>query len=260
MLKTWSEVRTFFNELIAQRGEWAGAPLPISGLKLQLEPRYPYQDLNGFAFDDDEDTKPDTSFAAEDLLKELDPTGTITALAKKLTSDYINKSKEVNSWFSRRTNEIITIFRGPDGRTFFTRDRVDYTERFRFIINTGIASHAWNLDAEIKALERLKQLIDHNAFATYMLTGTFAESSKRSKVIYMFRRCRPTLACRETAIGTKILAALCLHPIGYYGESYAGCLVPTDDVMAHLLLMRGDEHKFWAKANHHPLWAAQAGV
>lgn len=31
-------------------------------------------------------------------------------------------------------------------------------------------------------------------------------------------------------------------------------MVPTDDVIAHLLLMRGDERLFWRRANqHHPL-------
>jgi len=58
----------------------------------------------------------------------------------------------------------------------------------------------------------------------------------------------------------RILACLCAHPIGFYTGSWAGALVPTDDVMAHLLLVRGDEHEFWKQCNqHHPL-APESGL
>jgi hypothetical protein len=92
------------------------------------------------------------------------------------------------------------------------------------------------------------------------LAGAFLETSPRSKVIYLFRRCRPTIAlvnARDEKI--RILAVLCLHPIGYYANSFAGVMVPTDDVIAHLMLMRADERRFWSKANHHHLWEREAG-
>lgn len=95
-----------------------------------------------------------------------------------------------------------------------------------------------------------------------MMTGSFLETSQRSGVTYLFRRLRPTLAMRGSLDGSSvhILAALCLHPIGYYSDSFAGTMVPTDDVCAHLLMMRGDEHHFWRKANHHNIHAASSGL
>jgi NAD+ synthase (glutamine-hydrolysing) len=35
---------------------------------------------------------------------------------------------------------------------------------------------------------------------------------------------------------------------------------PTDEVIAHLLMMRGSEEKFWANANQHPLDRPSAGL
>ena len=79
---------------------------------------------------------------------------------------------------------------------------------------------------------------------------------------YLFRRLRPTLALRFNAADGRIrlLAALCLHPVGYYERSWAGAMTPTDDVIAHLLLMRGCEAKFWARAEQHPDWDPAAGL
>lgn len=58
----------------------------------------------------------------------------------------------------------------------------------------------------------------------------------------------------------RILACLCLHPLGYYRGSWSGAMVPTDDVIAHLLMVRGDEHDFWRKANQHRPDAPEAGL
>ena len=37
-------------------------------------------------------------------------------------------------------------------------------------------------------------------------------------------------------------------------------MCPTDEVIAHLLMMRGSEEKFWANANQHPIDHPNAGV
>jgi hypothetical protein len=37
-------------------------------------------------------------------------------------------------------------------------------------------------------------------------------------------------------------------------------MVPTDDVIAHLLFMRGDEAGYWGQANHHSASAPEAGL
>jgi hypothetical protein len=63
-----------------------------------------------------------------------------------------------------------------------------------------------------------------------MLTGHFPEISKRSGVTYLFRRGRPTIALRQDEEVNYALCALCLHPIGYYGDTWAGVMCPTDEV------------------------------
>lgn len=45
-----------------------------------------------------------------------------------------------------------------------------------------------------------------------------------------------------------------------YRNTMCGAMCPTDDVMAHLLLMRGDEHMFWRRANQHPPHSPNSGL
>lgn len=120
---------------------------------------------------------------------------------------------------------------------------------------------AWRVEAEAQAQATLKQLISEWQWRCYFTTGQFLESSPRSGVAYIFRRLRPTIALRPSTKhdDMRVIAALCLHPIGYYDGTFAGSMSPTDDVMAHLLLMRGDEHGFWRRANQHPAWEGMAG-
>lgn len=40
----------------------------------------------------------------------------------------------------------------------------------------------------------------------------------------------------------------------------AGAMCPTDDVIAHLMLMRGDEVDFWHRSNQHPAHRHEAGL
>jgi hypothetical protein len=105
----------------------------------------------------------------------------------------------------------------------------------------------------------------------YTCTGQFLETSKRSGLTYLFRRLRPTVVLTgqgassdqftgEVTPGMRILTCLCLHPIAYYANSYCGAMVPTDDVIAHLLYMRADEHLYWRRANHHTAGSVLAGL
>ena len=117
---------------------------------------------------------------------------------------------------------------------------------------TLAAVDAWSIECESNAINTLARLLSHVQFKHYMLTGTFLEKSKRSGVHYMFRRLRPTVAMGANKTGSlNILCALCLHPIAYYHGTWGGSMVPTDDVIAHLMLMRGDEKMFWRRANQH---------
>lgn len=92
--------------------------------------------------------------------------------------------------------------------------------------------------------------------------GTFLERSKRSGIVYMFRKLRPTIAItpHHPDGDLRVLCGLCLHPLGYYQESHAGAMVPTDDVIAHLVLMRGDEHRLWKQATQHAPYRHECGL
>lgn len=62
----------------------------------------------------------------------------------------------------------------------------------------------------------------------------------------------------DDTIGYKLLASLCLHAIAYYGASWCGSLVPTDDVLTHLIMMRADEHRLWKLSSQHSRHNPQA--
>jgi hypothetical protein len=112
----------------------------------------------------------------------------------------------------------------------------------------------------VHSLNTLGTLIKHHPFKQYLLTGMFLETSKRSGITYMFRKLRPTVAITMSQGDSRILCALCMHPIAYYEDSWAGAMCPTDDVIAHLMLMRADEHMFWKRCNQHPAHMPQAGL
>jgi hypothetical protein len=123
----------------------------------------------------------------------------------------------------------------------------------------------WGIEQEGRAVQLLGQMLRHRAFKQYLLTGMFIETSRRSGVTYIFRKLRPTVALAPTRPGReqqsiRILACLCMHPIAYYEGSWAGAMCPTDDVIAHLALMRGDEHMFWKRCNQHPPHTPEAGL
>jgi len=150
------------------------------------------------------------------------------------------------------------VIKDKHGRVRFT---ISFEDRLAFTIRTLDAAAVWPVEAERKAQKKLATLIRPDLFELYELTGHFPEISKRSLVTYLFRKGRPTIALRQTEDGvSNVLCALCLHPIGYYGDTWAGVMCPTDEVIAHLLMMRGSEDKFWANANQHPLDRPAAGL
>lgn len=131
-------------------------------------------------------------------------------------------------------------------------------------IATMGCADAWGIEQEAAALSTLASLLPHHAFKRYLLAGMFLESSERSGIVYLFRKLKPTVAIsyhgENAKCGGKILAALCLHPIAFYAGSWAGAMCPTDDVIAHLMLMRGDERLFWSRANQHAPHLPEAGL
>ncbi len=208
--------------------------MPLDGEQLVIEPRYPF---------------------AEGLGKIGQAEGDREVRRPELVGATV-----VNCWFNSRKGCDIYLVRRADGKLDW--GFIAAVHSLDKQLRTLGCSDAWGIEQESKALQLLATLLPHRHFKQYMLTGSFLETSKRSGVTYMFRRLRPTVAIGLTKDrrSTRFMAALCLHPIGYYADSWAGSMCPTDDVIAHLTLMRGDEPMFWRRANQHPSWRPEAGI
>lgn len=241
---SYEDLRAYLDFASDQRQEWQGIPVPIAELPLRLHDRHPLADLYR-GIDGDE-------------------------IRVVVGGPAVDEDEEIiNEWFSQKLNATVVVFRTkPSGRRFAVKipPAPDGSmDRLKLWINTIGASDAWDLDAEVKAMEKLGGLLSARQRRHYFLTGSFFETSERSRLTYVFRRLRPTIALsprwhRPDIDEMRCLAVLCLHPIGYYHESWGGCMVPSDDVIAHLLAMRADEAYFWRCANQHAAWRPEAGL
>ncbi len=116
-------------------------------------------------------------------------------------------------------------------------------------------------EAELKAQKKLKKILRSMQYRDFILTGCFSEANTKSGIIYLLRKGLPTLAFRkDKEKGFRFIAALCMHPLGYLDRSFAGLLVPSDELIAHLLYIRADEYRFWKKSNHHSIHHSEAGL
>lgn len=230
---TWADVARASNAHAESVGEWAGAPVPLPGMDLVIEPRYPFR-LDELHFDDPH-------------------------ALERATSD--NEYEVVSQWDCASRHGTVVHYREPGQKIkgivipWAAGGRVH-----KLLSVLEVANHVWGINAEMTAQEKLMSLVTPVAFKQYMMTGMFIESSKRSGVAYVFRRLRPTIALGGGTGEMKVLCCLCLHSIGYYKETWAGAMVPTDDVIAALLMMRGNEPKFWAKANQIAALKPEAGL
>lgn len=132
--------------------------------------------------------------------------------------------------------------------------------RLVLLLQTLEATRHCSIAAERRAQRRLRALLTDEQWRSYVVAGEFFERSRRSGVLYWFRRLRPTIALTLRRGGRGIRVALCSHLVGYHYETFAGYLPPSADVLAHLALMRADEHRFWKTAEPHPLGDLRAGV
>jgi hypothetical protein len=222
-------MRNGLRRISFERGDWAGIPMPIEGQKLIINPKFP-------------------------MAEALSMIG--APEAEKLPENV----KYRNSWWSTKLRCMVYVYE-EDGKILAAK--LPPTSRLTMDLNTIGCSHAWGIEQEHKAVQLLGTLVSHHAFKTYLLTGMFMESSKRSGLTYLFRRLKPTVVIDARSNGqesARVLCALCLHPIAYYAETWAGAMTPTDDVVAHLMLMRGDEHMFWRRANQHPPGRPEAAI
>jgi hypothetical protein len=240
------------NQVVTERdGEWCGIPVPLPGLGLVLEEKHPHveqiRELQRITDEHDE-----------------------SLVGRRVCSHDDLEWVSVNSWRGRTRHGVtgrIHVIRRLDGKTSWTIDP-DLTRKNRFIWGPFETLDAWTLDAELTAIDRLATLLSERMFKSYVMTGSFLETSKRSGLTYLFRRLRPTVAMsphgsalrRKFDGEMRILACLCLHPLAYYARTFCGAMVPTDDVIAHLMLMRGDEKLFWKRANQHSALDPEGGL
>lgn len=211
--------------------------MPLPGERLIVEPSHP----------------------AYELLKEIDERNLPSE--KPRDSEY-EDWKVVNSWYARSLQCRIVILRRPDGSLTWGKEPAFH--HVKYDLGTMGCSVAWSIESEAIAIQTLATMLSHHMFKAYLLTGMFLETSKRSGITYMFRKLKPTVAISnkeyKTSGGPKILAALCMHPIGYYADTWAGAMCPTDDVIAHLQMMRADEHMYWKRCNQHQAWTPESGL
>ena len=221
-------LRNALHGIADEKEHWAGIPMPLQDLPLVVEPRYPK-------------AKELMQIGREEITEE----------------DRQDRKKLRNSFWS--THRRCRIHVWNEG------DRIEWgltrgVHHFDQDLSTMGASDAWGIEQESRALQLLATMLRHHQFKKYLLTGMFLESSPRSGVMYVFRKLRPTIAVTHQGERLKILCALCLHPIAYYDGSWAGAMCPTDDVIAHLMLMRANEPLFWRRANQHAAHLPEAGL
>jgi hypothetical protein len=207
--------------------------MPLEGERLVVEPRHPLaQGLMAMGGPTDDEKQP-------------------------VPDDMVGARERGHFWSFRKRGEIV-VFQKADGK-------VDWglspgIHHLGYDLRTLGCAEAWGIEQEANAMQLLGTLLDHRRFKQYLMTGHFLETSKRSKVIYLFRRLKPTVAIVAEGNTTRILCTLCMHPIAYYQGSWAGAMCPTDDVIAVLMLMRGDEAMFWRRANQHAAYRPESGL
>ena len=223
----FANLRNGLHRIASERGDWAGIPMPLTGERLVVEPTYP-------------------------KAKELSDLGK----AEERLPDGI---RQVNSFYSHRHRCEVLVWR-EGGK--IQHGLVPAFHGLGYALSTLNCQEAWGIKQEANAVDTLASLVSHRQFKQYLLTGMFVETSKRSGVAYLFRRLRPTVAirCDESTNRTRILCALCMHPIAYYADSWAGAMCPTDDLIAHLMLMRADEPMFWRRSNQHSPHRPESGL
>lgn len=139
---------------------------------------------------------------------------------------------------------------------------LEYVERYTMLLDSMLRRNATSLvSAEETARENLKNFLSEGQWASYILSDCFFEFGKSERG-YLIRKNRPTIAfsLQNEQGQARPLCALCLHPLGYYLNSWTGFLCPSDEALTHLLHIRSDEHYYWRKANQLPLRDTVSGM
>ena len=234
----YAPLRNMLRGMAEKTDEWAGIPLPIDDAKLVIEKKYPHAQ-------------------ALMLLGGTTQTAAEVPEDQRISAHY----KKRSHFYSTHHRCLIVVLEHKETGAI-TWAFAPMVHHFRQDLMTMACSVAWGIEQESQALQLLATLLKHHAFKKYLLTGMFLESSERSGLTYMFRRLKPTVVItpRGEDGNSQILCALCMHPIGYYEDSWAGAMCPTDDVIAHLQLMRADEPRFWKRSNQIRAYRPEAGL
>lgn len=220
-------MRIALGQIARERDEWAGIPMPLEGHPLVIEPTYPKAaELSAIGRPPDANARP-PGYQLRNVF-----------WSTRLRSDVILWNEEQKLRWG-----VIPQFHHA------LQD-----------LKTMGASVVWGIEQEARALALLATLLKHHPFKQYLLTGMFMEVSPRSGLHYLFRKLRPTVAITTRDDTVRILCAMCMHPIGYYEGSWAGAMCPTDDVIAHVMMMRADEPMFWRRCNQHRAYRPEAGL
>ena len=134
----------------------------------------------------------------------------------------------------------------------------------RLMSSVVLTTETISLEAEEKAHELLKKHTTDYQYAMYKLTGTLIHDSEVSSTSYLIRRGFPTLVYdveeHKGEISLRFKLGLCAHAGGYHPGTFAGILCPTDNVVAHLLMLRADEDAFWKLSNIHLPISSRLGL
>ena len=215
-----------FNESAKEKGDYAGLVFPNGRRAALAEPRPSWAPVWDAAVEPEPDREP--------------------AL-------FLNR---IHGW-----GGVLTMYRTkaePDvGRGYLKRPPV---ERLYLTIQGLGDRKALLAEAELRALPRLLASLSAIQAEQYILSGCFLERSERSGVCYLFRRGLPVVALRVTETSCTVLCALCSHALGYFEDSPAGLMPPSDDVLTLLLMMRADETYLWRKCVQHDIRDPRAMV
>jgi hypothetical protein len=169
-----------------------------------------------------------------------------------------------NTWYPTPKTQV-EVFREIDtGRYFYVPVwRKDVPLRM-LLSSFSVRMRVTSTKAETQAREWLNEALSGRQRRELLLTGGFEEVG-RSGVRYLIRANRPTVAYRQVVLPNRMrdirfLAALCLHPLGYYDMTFAGCMPPSDEMLAHLQMIRADEKYYWRKCGQHGVGDPRSGL
>lgn len=241
---TWKAVRWGVNKLCEERGWHHGCPMPsatVNGHRLMVAKGAPLSSITGLL-----------DFALGTSSVHIDTTETIN-------EDALYR---VNEWHV--PPKRVELYR--DSKGMFKMQMPVIHERLKFWLDTMcVRAGAMDWETEITAMRSLQEKITDSQWASYILSGMFPEKSERSGVTYILRKGLPTIAMTEKPrpdgkMQRHFLCSLCLHPMAYFVDTWAGSQPPSDEVMAHLMLIRCDEHFFWKRSGQHPIHDPRAAV